>query len=94
MASSAKIAPEHAQPIGAAREGFTSFKTAGEVAGQVLDGVRANRLYILTHGEYAPVLAARAAALAFALQPATVAAVANIRLVEAEVLAMYEAASA
>jgi NAD(P)-dependent dehydrogenase (short-subunit alcohol dehydrogenase family) len=93
MVSSAKIAPKYAQPVGAARDGFTSFKTPAEVAGQVLDGVRANRLYILTHGEYAPVLAARAAALACALQPATAAAIANIRQVEAEVLAMYEAAS-
>jgi hypothetical protein len=40
------------------------------------------------------VLAARAAALACALQPAAADAIENIRRVEAPVLAMYNAASA
>ena len=94
MANSAKIAPQFARPIGAAREGFTTYQTPAEVATKILDGVRANRLYIITHAEYAPILEARAAALAAALGPATPEALENLLRVEADVVRMYEAARA
>jgi len=53
-------------PAGIVREQTPIFVTApdGEDVGrQVLEGIRRNDLYILTHAEYAPVLEARAAAL-------------------------------
>jgi hypothetical protein len=53
-------------PAGVAREATPIFVTApdGEDVGrQVLDGIRRNDLYILTHAEFGPVLEARAAAL-------------------------------
>jgi NAD(P)-dependent dehydrogenase (short-subunit alcohol dehydrogenase family) len=94
MANSAKIAPHLARPIGPAREGFTTYQTPAQVASKVLDAVRANRLYIITHPEYAPILEARAAALASTLGPsATPEALTNVLQVEADVLKMYEAAA-
>ena len=53
-------------PPGVAREQTPIFVTAPdgeEVGRQVLDGIRRNDLYILTHAEIGPVLEARAAAL-------------------------------
>jgi NAD(P)-dependent dehydrogenase (short-subunit alcohol dehydrogenase family) len=53
-------------PPGVVREQTPIFVTAPdgeEVGRQVLDGIRRNALYILTHAEIAPVLEARAAAL-------------------------------
>jgi NAD(P)-dependent dehydrogenase (short-subunit alcohol dehydrogenase family) len=53
-------------PPGVAREQTPIFVTApdGEAVGrQVLEGIRRNDLYILTHAEIGPVLEARAAAL-------------------------------
>ena len=92
MANSARIAPHLARPIGAARGGFTAYQTPAEVAARILDGIRNNRLYIITHPEYAPILEARAAALASSLGAATPEALANLLRVEAEALTMYEAA--
>lgn len=95
MASSAKIAPHLARAIGAAREGFTTtYQAPAEVAAKVLDGVRANRLYIITHPEYAPILEARAEALCAGLGPTSAEALDNVFRVEAEVLRMYSAAKA
>jgi NAD(P)-dependent dehydrogenase (short-subunit alcohol dehydrogenase family) len=91
MANSARIAPHLARPLGAAREGFTSYQTPAEVAAIVIDAVRANRLYILTHPEYAPILEARAAALTAGLIGATAEATENICRVETQVLSMYRA---
>lgn len=53
-------------PPGVAREQTPIFVTApdgAEVGRRVLEGIRRNDLYILTHAEMAPVLEARAAAL-------------------------------
>ncbi len=53
-------------PAGVAREQTPIFVTApdgDDVGRQVLEGIRRNDLYILTHAEIAPVLEARAAAL-------------------------------
>ncbi len=53
-------------PPGTAREDTPIFRTAltgVQVGARVLEGVRQNRLYILTHPEIRPVLEARAAAL-------------------------------
>ncbi len=53
-------------PAGVVREQTPIFVTApdgDEVGRQVLEGIRRNDLYILTHAEIAPVLEARAAAL-------------------------------
>ena len=53
-------------PAGVAREQTPIFVTApdgDDVGRQVLDGIRRNDLYILTHAEIGPVLEARAAAL-------------------------------
>jgi NAD(P)-dependent dehydrogenase (short-subunit alcohol dehydrogenase family) len=53
-------------PAGVAREQTPIFVTAPEgddVGRQVLEGIRRNDLYILTHAEIGPVLEARAAAL-------------------------------
>jgi NAD(P)-dependent dehydrogenase (short-subunit alcohol dehydrogenase family) len=53
-------------PAGVAREQTPIFVTApdgDEVGRQVLEGIRRNQLYILTHAEIGPVLEARAAAL-------------------------------
>jgi NAD(P)-dependent dehydrogenase (short-subunit alcohol dehydrogenase family) len=94
MANSAKIAPHLARAIGPAREGFTIYQTPAEVAAQVLEGVRADRLYILTHPEYAPILAARCDALTAGLPEAAPEALENVRRVEAPILAMYERAAA
>jgi len=47
--------------------------TGTEVGAYVLEGVRRNQLYILTHPEIRPVLEARAAALLAALPPEAVA---------------------
>ena len=55
-------------------------------------GSENNRLYIITHPEYAPILEARAAALASSFGAATPEALANLLRVEAEALTMYEAA--
>jgi NAD(P)-dependent dehydrogenase (short-subunit alcohol dehydrogenase family) len=57
-------------PAGTLRSDTAIFRTApsGEETGKrVLEGVRRNDLYILTHPEIRPVLAARAAALLAAL---------------------------
>lgn len=57
-------------PPGVSREETPIFITApdgDEVAKQVLEGIRRNRLYILTHAEIRPVLEARSAALVAAL---------------------------
>jgi NAD(P)-dependent dehydrogenase (short-subunit alcohol dehydrogenase family) len=93
MANSARIAPHLARPIGAARAGFTNYQTPADVASKVLDAVRANHLYVLTHSEYAPILEARAAALASSLHPTSSEAIENVRFVEADVLKMYAAAA-
>jgi NAD(P)-dependent dehydrogenase (short-subunit alcohol dehydrogenase family) len=53
-------------PAGVVREQTPIFLTApdgDDVGRQVLEGIRRNDLYILTHAEFAPVLEARAAAL-------------------------------
>jgi hypothetical protein len=53
-------------PPGVSREQTPIFVTAPdgeEVGRQVLEGIRRNSLYILTHAEIGPVLEARAAAL-------------------------------
>jgi hypothetical protein len=53
-------------PAGVVREQTPIFVTApdgDDVGQQVLDGIRRNDLYILTHAEIGPVLEARAAAL-------------------------------
>jgi NAD(P)-dependent dehydrogenase (short-subunit alcohol dehydrogenase family) len=62
-------------PPGVAREQTPIFLTApdgDDVGRQVLEGIRRNSLYILTHAEIAPVLEARAAALERSLPPGTV----------------------
>jgi NAD(P)-dependent dehydrogenase (short-subunit alcohol dehydrogenase family) len=62
-------------PPGVDRTGTPIFQTAltgAEVGEYVLEGVRRNDLYILTHPEIRPVLEARAAALLAALPPGTV----------------------
>lgn len=65
----AKLAATGAVPIvpaGVAREHTPIFITApdaDEIGRQVIEGIRRNDLYILTHAEIAPVLEARAAAL-------------------------------
>src|SRR5215468_5815967 len=51
---------------------FQTALTGAEVGEYVLEGVRRNDLYILTHPEIRPVLEARAAALLAALPPGTV----------------------
>jgi NAD(P)-dependent dehydrogenase (short-subunit alcohol dehydrogenase family) len=94
MANSARIAPHLARPIGAARQGFTAYQSPAQVAAKVLAAVRDNQLYILSHGEYAPILEARAKAIAASLGEASAEGIENIRLVEADVLAMYLAAAA
>ena len=90
MANSAKIAPQFAQNLGPPRLGFTTYQTAAQVAAKILVAVRSNRLYVLTHPEYAPILEARSAALLAALGSADAAALANLREVEAAMLKMYE----
>jgi NAD(P)-dependent dehydrogenase (short-subunit alcohol dehydrogenase family) len=52
---------------------FQTALTGEEVGAYVLDGVRRNELYILTHPEIRPVLEARAAAILAALPPEAVA---------------------
>jgi NAD(P)-dependent dehydrogenase (short-subunit alcohol dehydrogenase family) len=52
---------------------FQTALTGAEVGAYVLEGVRRNELYILTHPEIRPVLEARAAALLAALPPEAVA---------------------
>jgi NAD(P)-dependent dehydrogenase (short-subunit alcohol dehydrogenase family) len=52
---------------------FQTALTGEEVGAYVLEGVRRNELYILTHPEIRPVLEARAAALLAALPPEAVA---------------------
>ena len=52
---------------------FQTALTGTEVGAYVLEGVRRNQLYILTHPEIRPVLEARAAALLAALPPEAVA---------------------
>src|SRR6185503_20958480 len=62
-------------PPGVAREQTPIFLTApdgDDVGRQVLEGIRRNSLYILTHAEIAPVLEARAAALERSLPPGAV----------------------
>jgi len=57
-------------PPGVARERTPIFETAltgDDVGRRVLEGIRRNRLYIMTHAEIRPVLEARAAALLAAL---------------------------
>jgi len=51
---------------------FQTALTGTEVGEYVIEGVRRNDLYILTHPEIRPVLEARAAALLAALPPGTV----------------------
>jgi short-subunit dehydrogenase len=51
---------------------FQTAMTGAEVGAHVLEGVRRNDLYILTHPEIRPVLEARAAALLAALPPEAV----------------------
>ncbi len=51
---------------------FQTALTGAEVGAYVLEGVRRNDLYILTHPEIRPVLEARAAALVAALPPEAV----------------------
>ncbi|MFO1426139.1 MAG: SDR family NAD(P)-dependent oxidoreductase [Steroidobacteraceae bacterium] len=92
MANSAKLAPHLAQLKGPPRVGYTIYQTPAQVAAAVLDAVRANRLYVLSHGGYSELLAARAAAIAASLPPESAAALANVREVDAEVLRMYAAA--
>jgi NAD(P)-dependent dehydrogenase (short-subunit alcohol dehydrogenase family) len=68
-----RFAPTAAQPVvppGTLRSDTPIFETAPtgeEVGRRVLEGVRRNALYILTHPEIRPVLEARAAALLAAL---------------------------
>ncbi|WP_424138278.1 SDR family NAD(P)-dependent oxidoreductase [Roseomonas chloroacetimidivorans] len=49
-------------------ERLRSAMSASDVAARVVDGIRRNLPYILTHGEYAPVAARRAAAIAEAFR--------------------------
>ncbi|MET0984562.1 MAG: SDR family NAD(P)-dependent oxidoreductase [Steroidobacteraceae bacterium] len=91
MASSARIAPHLARSLGPPRTGFTIYQTPAEVAAKVVDAVRANRLYVFTHPEYAAVLEARAAAMRASLSPASAQAIDNVLSVEAEMIAMYAA---
>jgi NAD(P)-dependent dehydrogenase (short-subunit alcohol dehydrogenase family) len=62
-------------PPGVAREETPIFVTApdgDEIARQALEGIRRNRLYILTHAEIRPVLEARSAALLASLPAGSV----------------------
>jgi len=62
-------------PPGVSREQTPIFMTApdgDDVGRQVLEGIRRNSLYILTHSEMRPVMEARAAALLDALPPGPV----------------------
>ena len=71
---------------------FQTAPTAAEIGEYVLEGVRRNDLYILTHPEIRPVLEARAAALLRALPDGAVSAArikAQARLLDAS---LYEAA--
>jgi NAD(P)-dependent dehydrogenase (short-subunit alcohol dehydrogenase family) len=81
--STAAVRPKHLSatgsvpiiPPGVSREETPIFVTApdgDEVGRQVLEGIRRNSLYILTHSEMRPVLEARAAALLKALPPGAV----------------------
>ncbi len=81
--STAAVRPTHlaatgSVPIvspGVSREETPIFVTApdgDDVGKQVLDAIRRNSLYILTHSEMRPVMEARAAALLKALPPGTV----------------------
>jgi NAD(P)-dependent dehydrogenase (short-subunit alcohol dehydrogenase family) len=93
MANSAKIAPQFAQFSGPPRQGFTVYQTPAEVAAKVLDAVRANRLYIITHPEYAPLLETRNAALLAGLEATSTEAIENVRSVEAGIFEMYASAA-
>jgi NAD(P)-dependent dehydrogenase (short-subunit alcohol dehydrogenase family) len=93
MANSARMIPRLSGPTNPPRAGFTIYQTPAEVAEKVLDAVRANRLYVITHPEYAPVFEARAAALRASLRPASTEAIDNVLSVEAEMLGLYEAAA-
>lgn len=91
MANSHRIAPHLVKLDGGrARGGFTHMQSPAEVAVTIVDAVERNRFFVLTHGEYRPVLEARWAALDAALGTgAEPEAVDNIRGNEAAILALY-----
>jgi NAD(P)-dependent dehydrogenase (short-subunit alcohol dehydrogenase family) len=95
FATSAAIAPEFFAPKEIKKvAGFTHRQTPAQVAEQVITAIRSNALYIMTHPEFQPVLAARTRAMDMSFHgPADPAAVANVLSMEEIPLATYAAAA-